>query len=116
MVEEPDSPEADFEVPTVSELSVEPVAPPLASGSTDLAPYVCFEGQFPDPKECSLQEVQEALLQILAVEGPAVEAVIFERYRVAIGYGRLKGPTREKVNAACVRQWSRTVWCGCRTD
>lgn len=99
-VDEPDSLEADFEVPTVGALSVEPVAPPIAPSSDELAPYVCFEGQFPDPKECSLQEVQEALLQILAVEGPAVEAVIVERYRVAIGYGRLKGPTREKVNAA----------------
>jgi len=55
---------------------------------------------FEDPKNLTQAQIQSDLLEIVSVEGPATENRIIDRYRVAIGYGRLKDPTRERVLTA----------------
>lgn len=63
--------------------------------------YVAFvETGFEDPKILSQSEIQSDLAKIIAVEGPATEARIMDVYRIATGYGRFKGPTRERVISA----------------
>jgi very-short-patch-repair endonuclease len=54
----------------------------------------------PDPKSESRDRVIEALTEIVLVEGPTSWRVVFDNYRVGLGLGRLKGPTREALEAA----------------
>lgn len=78
-----------------------PIASVVASAEgSPLRPleYVEFsETGFKDPKLATLREIQSDLVKIIEVEGPATEARIIDRYRVATEYGRFKGPTRELV-------------------
>lgn len=63
--------------------------------------YIEFkETGHPDPKSIETHEIQKSLLRIVQVEGPATEATVIDRYRVATGYGRFKGPTRDCVVSA----------------
>jgi very-short-patch-repair endonuclease len=62
--------------------------------------FVFSETGFQDPKVATLGQIESDLAKIIAVEGPATETTILDRYRVAVGYGRLKGPTREMILAA----------------
>ncbi|MFZ4509109.1 MAG: AAA domain-containing protein [Fimbriimonas sp.] len=60
--------------------------------------YAEFDGtDFDDPKYLTAEEIQADLVRIVTVEGPATEATVIDRYRIATGYGRFKGPTREMV-------------------
>jgi very-short-patch-repair endonuclease len=66
-----------------------------------MEPYVEFtEVGFPDPKECSDEAVCRDLVRIVEVEGPATAARILDKYRIAVGYGRLRGSTRERIEHA----------------
>jgi hypothetical protein len=63
--------------------------------------YIAFQDtDLKDPKYLSLEAIQADLVRIVAVEGPATEATVIDRYRVATRYGRFKGPTRDHVLAA----------------
>lgn len=63
--------------------------------------YEVFDGMdFEDPKYLTAEQIQADLIRIVSVEGPATEATVVDRYRVATGYGRFKGPTRDLVISA----------------
>jgi very-short-patch-repair endonuclease len=63
--------------------------------------YIQFkETGHADPKGIWTDEIQKSLVRIVRVEGPATEATVIDRYRVATGYGRFKGPTRDRVVSA----------------
>lgn len=63
--------------------------------------YIQFkETDHADPKGIWTEEIQNSLVRIVQVEGPATEATVLDRYRVATGYGRLKGPTRDRIISA----------------
>jgi len=63
--------------------------------------YVTFVGtDLPDPKTALMREIVANLVQIITIEGPATVRTVLNRYRVGVGYGRLKGPTREIVQNA----------------
>lgn len=63
--------------------------------------YLTFDGSdCKNPKHLTKEEIQADLLRIVTVEGPATEATVIDRYRIATGYGRFKGPTRDLVISA----------------
>lgn len=73
----------------------------ISGGSIAAEEYVQFtETGHADPKSIWTQEIQKSLVRIVQVEGPATESTVIDRYRVATGYGRFKGPTRERVVSA----------------
>jgi very-short-patch-repair endonuclease len=84
-------------------LTAESRAVSQGAGSMEfnLEEYAEFsETDFDDPKVLPIGRIQSDLIKIVAVEGPATERRIIDRYRVAVGYGRLKGPTRDRVERA----------------
>lgn len=63
--------------------------------------YIQFDEQgHADPKSIGTEDIQKSLVRIVQVEGPATEATVIDRYRLATGYGRFKGPTRDRVLSA----------------
>lgn len=82
--------------------SPEPVNFVIApSNQKEVEEYTAFDGtDFDDPKYLTEEEIQADLVRIVTVEGPATEATVIDRYRIATRYGRLKGPTRDSVLSA----------------
>lgn len=63
--------------------------------------YVEWEpSPVPDPRRASRESVIRALVEIAATEGPATWRRLFDRYRIGLCLGRLKGPTRKALEDA----------------
>lgn len=72
-----------------------------ANPAITLPPYDAFTGdELPDPKISHYTEIIPALVEIVAVEGPATVRTVLDRYRVGAGYGKLRGPTRDAITSA----------------
>lgn len=89
---------------TVASATPSPVHVSFAIASSkqkEVEEYTAFDGtDFDDPKYLTEQEIRTDLVRIVTVEGPATEATVIDRYRIATRYGRFKGPTRDLVVSA----------------
>jgi hypothetical protein len=66
-----------------------------------LPAYAAWEPHpIPNPRVASRDGVIEALIEIVETEGPVTWRRVFDRYRVGLDLGRLKGPTRDALEAA----------------
>ena len=66
-----------------------------------LPAYIEWEPHpIPNPRIAPRENVIHALVEIVQVEGPATWRRIFDRYRIGLELGRLKGPTREALEAS----------------
>ncbi len=78
-----------------------------------LEQYQQYHGSdLPDPKVTPVQLLTAKLAEIVEIEGPATVHTILDRYRVAAGFGKLRGPTKEALEAALrIAITSRRVVC-----
>jgi very-short-patch-repair endonuclease len=71
--------------------------------ATDLAPYVAWEGNAPDPRVAPAAAIDQALLDIILVEGPVSTTRAFRAYARACGIQRLSKQIRQELNRALNR-------------
>ena len=112
----PETPAPAVDVRHPEQYAITSIRPEWASLATatgsqlTIEEYVTFEGHsFEDPKNLKEEEIQADLVRIVIVEGPATEATVIDRYRIATGYGRFKGPTRELVMSVLRRAADRGI-------
>lgn len=83
------------------------VASPSLPSATQLEEYEAFEGFTVGVRSASPSEIDEGLLQIIAVEGPIPEKLLFQRYVKAGGDQRVRDYARDVLRASVLRLQKR---------
>ena len=100
--------ELDIEVVGIDRPDSEAREPRAAAAFTELedvelAPYPEWRSHAPDPRSATLDEVAEALLGIVNVEGPVLESRAYQAYIRASGAQRLGPQIRRILNRALAK-------------